>query len=673
MATIQSSIFSFVDFNAGPDACNDQQMALPAVNDFGIKFQFKLLNINTGIIPWAAPVVNGNPVLGAKTLCDSQCGRLTFPIPFSAYPITISGTGTLPLFDNGTYNTPELLLANLQSKNEYDWKIDDTHIYADSCCIPPYVGTIEVTGADSYVLDSQLMLDYIYFFANVPAVNMGVQVNLGECFTYGIYEQDPSFNPASLISASNSFKRMEPGCFLTKVEYWSEHNAYDFNYTCASHNTAWLPIYLTNPTNPTSESVYVESTGRRRVLSASLDEEFVLKTDHLTQWLHRKIEGMLLHDFKLFTNSYYGLVAESLTKNGPYEKAWNEETAYIPTATAKTKLIKNLSYFNSGCCDVEMECCPPEELECAQVSGLQMETFRDGINWGVNITACTYLSPPTVPQNVEIYYRERYSLGAFTLAGTIDFDISGNIISIPSPFVISGLSDLWQEVEIKAVNLCGSDDFFTHINNPCETMAGIIAHAEEDSSGIVPGWKVVITDVVYSNWPAFGVNKTIDVSAREYGTMGAFSPIVTFDLVVNAGYVVTLTPNPVEVGIFDSDWERVELKLEYGCEKEFIQVFSNPLADCVAVSEVDVIDITETTADATWPAVSPTPSGFYDWELRDGITNLVIDSGTGYWNPGTLVLALTGMISGHLYRFRVRCNCGDDSYSVWADTFFQTI
>lgn len=669
--TIVSSIFSFVDFNAEPDACNDNQMPLPAVNTFSIKFQFKLLNIKTGMVAWAAPVVNGNPVLGARCLCDSQCGRLTFPIPFSAYPITITGTGTLPLFDNGTYNTPQLFLANLVSKAEFNWKKDATHIYADSCCIPPYVGTINVTGAGGFTLTSELMLDYLVFHASIPAVDMDAYVGINECFNYAVYEVDPVFDPGSLINTSNSFIRAAPSCFLTFVEYWCTKNAFDFNYGCEGHNTVWLPMYLADPANPTNESVYIESSGYRRVLSGSLDEEYILKTDHLTQWLHRKIEGMLQHDFKLFTNSYYGLLAESLTKSGPYNKDWTKDRALIPTATAESKLIKNLSYFDSSCCQDELECCPPEEPECGQIIDLEMETFRAIPDWGVNISSCTYLVPPTGPQTVEIFYRERYSVGAFTSAGTVTFDISGDLTSTPDPLVIGPLSDDWQEVEIKAVNSCGSDDFLTHINNPCETMTGIIATVIREDPP--EDWALNITDVVYSNWPAFGVTKTITVSFREYGSVGAYTVMGTFDLVVDPSHAVTLIPDPVYVGTFNETWDRVEVKLEYGCGKEIVQIFSNPWASCLAVSSVEVLDITSTTADAVWPAVVPTPAGFYDWELKDVVTNTNIDSGTGYWNPGTLVLGLTGMTTGRLYQFRVRSNCGDGNYSIWATVLFNAL
>jgi hypothetical protein len=674
--TITSSIFSFVDFNAEPDACNDQQMALPAVNNFGIKFQFKLLNANAGIAPWAAPVVNGSPVLGAKVLCDSQCGRLTIPIPFSAYPIIIAGTGTLPAFDNGTYDTPALFLANLISQNEFDWKMDATHIYADSCCIPPYVGTISVTGIEDYSLVSTLMLDFIFFFANIPALTLDGSVDLGACFNYGVFEFNPSFNPGSLISpSSNPFKRMAPGCFLSFVEYWSERNSFDFNYGCESHNTVWLPVYLTDPTNPTNESVYIESSGRRRVLAASIDEEYVLKTDHLTQWLHRKIEGMLQHDFKLFTNSYFGLVAESLTKSGPYNKAWNKEAIFTPTATAESKLIKNLSYFNSGCCVTDLDCCPPVEIVCGQINGLALVTERNGADWEVHISACTYLEQPTVPQTVEIFYRERYSIGAYTSAGTVAFDISGDLTSTPDPFVIGPLSDAWQEVEIKVVNACGSDDYVTNINNPCETMAGVIATAVEEDPP--EEWALHITDVVYSNWPSIGSHALV-ISYREYGSGSGWTSAGTFNLTIAAGHVVTLLPSgQFYVGSFPGvavTWERVEIKIEYGCDKVLYQVFSNPWADCIAVTEIEIVDITSTTADATWPAVSPAPSGLYDWELYTGsFGGTLVDSGLGYWNPGSLVLGLFSLTPNTHYYFRVRGNCNGDGYSSWAEAEFDTL
>ena len=240
--------------------------------------------------------------------------------------------------------------------------------------------------------------------------------------------------------------------------------------------------------------------------------------------------------------------------------------------------------------------------------------------------------------------------------------------------MIDNLPDSWQEIEIKAVNLCASPDLIVYENNPCETMAGVIATSEEDLSGIVAGWKVVITDVVYSNYPQIGVPKTINVYAREDGTVGPFAFIISFTVLISAGPTVTLTPNPVQVGTFDEAWDRVELKFEYGCGKEHLQVFSNPLQDCLAVSEVDIIDIGATDATATWPAVTPTPSANYDWELYLGSpAGSLIDSGFGYWNPGTLVLGLIGLTTATHYWFRVRSNCGLGEFSIWADAEFDTI
>lgn len=360
---IISSVFSFVDFNDPPAACNDGQMALPQVTDFAKKFQFKVKDAPAGFEPWAAPVVGGIPVIPAKYKLNRLCGRMVLPIPFAAFPVTITkNLGDLPLMDDGTYNAPSDLLSNLNSKDQYVWKMDDTKIYTDSCCIPPFNGSLHVTGADSYDATVMFMLEYMYFWANIPPVAMEGVLDIGDCFYYGIYGQDPEYDQESIYKLSNQFYRAKPGCFFTHVEFWNTDDCFDFAYNCFGYtNSAWLPMYLSNPTNPTKESVY-----KKRLLTAEIDEEYTVHTDRLTQWLHRKIEGMLLHDYKLFTNSYHGLVSQAMLKSAPYDKDWDEEFVNIKTSTAKTKLAFNLANKNSSCCN-ETKCCT-EESPCPDFS-----------------------------------------------------------------------------------------------------------------------------------------------------------------------------------------------------------------------------------------------------------------------------------------------------------------
>lgn len=669
---VQSSIFSFVDFNPAPVACNDGHVNLPAVNNFAIKFQVKLLQANAGIQPWAVPVYGGGAITAAKTRMKRLCGRLSFPIPLPAFPLTItkSGPGSYVEFDDGYYVTAQDFVDNLNSKDEFEWILGNSSIYTDSCCIPVFNGNIHVIGTGSFTYTGELLLDYMNFYASIPGISMAGIIPLNCCFTYGIYSKDPQGFPSSHIAFSNHFCNSEPSCYLTYVDYFADKNIFDFDYSCDVHNTAWLPMYFMAPNNPTTETIYQESSGKRRVRSSSMDEEYVLKTDYVTQWLHRKIEAMLQHGDKFFTNTFYEITADNLTKKDQYAKDWNNELP-VAVATGKTKLIKNLTSFNGSCCLEFGPCCDNIDPACGQLSTLDISTDVFGGNiWAVNIIAATFSSIPSGNQVVEILYRERYLTGPYISAGTITFNPAGAIVSVANPFIIAGLDPAWQAIELKAVNGCGSDDLDLIIFNPCETMAGIIGTTF--NSGPVTTWTVSITDVIYSNWPPFGVTKTIDVEYREYGGAGIFISAGSFDVTVAAGYVVTLVPDPFEITGLPDIWEKVEVKFSYGCEKQFTEVFVNP-SGCKPVSVVTISDIEATGATASWPAVSPTPGCLYDWELRHAISDILIDGGTGYWNPGTLIISLTGLPSGSSLKFRVRANCCDDSYSSWTEKTFSTI
>lgn len=350
---IRSSIFSFVDFNPHPDdtACADAQMILPAVEDFGIKFQVIIGDITAATEIWTAPVnLSLTPVLPAKALLSRLCGRLVFNVPFTEYPITVSaGNGlAIPSLPFGTYNSPGDVLAALKIEGEFLWHLGDTDIYTDSCCVPSYPGNYMINGATINNRRGFILNDFA-FYADIPAVSMNTLLGVGECFRYAIYDQDPAGAGVLPTFVSSMFKRVAPNCYVTKIECWNNEDAFDFYYPNTNvRNSAWLYIYLSNPTNPTKEGIYVERSGKRRLTYSVMDEEYILKTEHFTMWLHRKVQAVMLHDYKNFTNSYMGLINEPMAKSAAYEIDWDDQVP-TPKAPAKGKLVKNISYTNSNC------------------------------------------------------------------------------------------------------------------------------------------------------------------------------------------------------------------------------------------------------------------------------------------------------------------------------------
>ena len=273
---ILSSKFSFVDFNEPPESCNQEVMPLPAVTDFGIKFQFIVRDAPEGAEFWIVPY-NGVALTDAKVQATVICGVLTSLI----------------------------------------------------------------------------------MHANVPAVEMYPYLAMYDCFQYALYLGDPEAD-GELIALSNPFQVVPPSCWLSKIDYWSNENYADFTYMDdVKTNSIWLYMHLRNPTNPTKEVRYIESTGRKRLLSSILDEDYELKTDAFTQWLHRKIECALLHDYIKFTNSNVGIVDEVLAKNATYSKDWQEDVPGVNIASAKCRMIKNLSFTNSNCGEVDCACTQP--------------------------------------------------------------------------------------------------------------------------------------------------------------------------------------------------------------------------------------------------------------------------------------------------------------------------
>jgi hypothetical protein len=502
-----------------------------------------------------------------------------------------------------------------------------------------------------------------YLWRNILA-GLSSLVPVDKCFQLGIKFIGIGEDGGDLVYFSNCFIRKAADCYSSVLEYYNEEDYAEFYYCNIPNpiNRVRLPLYLTKPQMPVKKKTYRLSAGKIKRLTSEIEKEYIGETEHFPQWMHEKLIVALNHDeCNIYCTMYSGSIDVS-----EYKIDWTDMVCRAP-ASFKA-IAAPFSIRNSNCADCEAIIIP---VVCAEVNGIDTEESWLDPNWEIAINGVNYVTTPTpgANQTIEIQYREKFSLGAYTIAGTIVCAPDGSLVSTPNPFLITGIPDSWRGVEIKTINRCNNAEFIANVDNPCETLSGLIA------SGIDEGatWGVEVTDVVYSLWPAFGVHKTLTVSYREYGSVGAYIAAGTIDIVVSAGFVVTMVPDPFVITGLSAAWEKVEVKVEYGdCDKEKIQVFSTPLATCTPVAEVFAGDITDTSATMSWERVIPTPTGLYDWELWNSDNTVMLDSGTGYWNPGTLILGVFGLTAATNYNFRVRCNCGEDDYSTWTLKNFTT-
>lgn len=102
------------------------------------------------------------------------------------------------------------------------------------------------------------------------------------------------------------------------------------------------------------------------------------------------------------------------------------------------------------------------------------------MSWKVIITSLP-MSPapmPSVNQTIALSYRQGGTTGSFTSFGTsVTVSPTGSIVS-PTTLAITGLSDSWDSVEIKAVNSCGTTAYTETFERPdenCPAITDIVA------------------------------------------------------------------------------------------------------------------------------------------------------------------------------------------------------
>lgn len=92
-------------------------------------------------------------------------------------------------------------------------------------------------------------------------------------------------------------------------------------------------------------------------------------------------------------------------------------------------------------------------------------------------------------------------------------------------------------------------------------------------------------------------------------------------------------------------------------EANIIADIAGSIEECLSPANLAVGTITDTTAQATWTAPSPAPTG-YHWELYL-LSDLITPVSTG--DTTDLFVNLSGLTAGTQYRFLIRSTCASDS------------
>ena len=162
-----------------------------------------------------------------------------------------------------------------------------------------------------------------------------------DCFSYCILDGDKN-----VVACSNQFQVTTDCCYVTKLEYWNNEDAFGFSYPAGVTNTIQLPFFIHSPKHLTKEKIYRRTDGTYRRLSADIEKEYTCETDYFKEYLHDRLIVALKHDNVTITSNRLN-ITESVSQQGDYSMDWNAKIDF--TAKAEFKLRTYFNGKNNNC------------------------------------------------------------------------------------------------------------------------------------------------------------------------------------------------------------------------------------------------------------------------------------------------------------------------------------
>lgn len=162
-----------------------------------------------------------------------------------------------------------------------------------------------------------------------------------DCFSYCILD-----SAKNVVACSNQFQVANDCCYVSKIEYWNNEDAFGFVYVNDIKNTIQLPFFLHSPKHLVKEKVYRQTDGTYKRLSADIEKEYECETDFFQEYLHDKLIVAFKHDNVIVTSNRLG-ITENVSQQGEYAMNWNSKIDF--TAKAEFKLRTYFNGKNNNC------------------------------------------------------------------------------------------------------------------------------------------------------------------------------------------------------------------------------------------------------------------------------------------------------------------------------------
>lgn len=436
---IRSPYNSFVDFNQEVLDCagDTRQAALPVINTFAIKFQFK---VDAELLPTTTAFYAGICSEGCQLVLDTNTAAIPIcihyilldqaglPLEVNDFPVTISNytpSGDQPKVPSGVYTKDQLLQA---ISDTYDFVLP-SHDYI-ACCDQPVISGIPVTTADSQVKTIGFNEFYAHGYFSIGAISMSGIVSPTQCFRYCI------LNAAKqVISCSNLFYRETELCYTTLLTYYNEENGYGFRYmpydsggsTLFTENTIRLPFYLRRPGFQITENIFRRSDGVKQRTSTVIEKDWLGTVGYLSVEQHEKLTVALKHDYVHVDNEFSG-VNYRMTQEGEYTPGYTDELNTVLSPAEFRISDYSHNYVNNNCgfnCGIEMtidcegggltpQC--PDKFSFEFVLSEGQETYQDGVLIGVTADQIEVYREGLLQYTTGVnYYSHNPSTGTLTL------------------------------------------------------------------------------------------------------------------------------------------------------------------------------------------------------------------------------------------------------------------
>ncbi len=247
------------------------------------------------------------------------------------FNVTTNVSGNVPV---ANYSKAELI-ALISEILGFDFDCE-----FESCCeVPDIAFQVRLQGDDAAFYDFQLTKYWRKGFIDFPALDLDVITE--SCFTYAILDADKN-----LIACSNLFQKTDDCCYVSKIEYSNNEDAFGFTYPTGVTNSINFPFFLHSPKYPTTEKIYKQTNGIYKRLSADIEKEYDCETDYIEEYIHDKLITALKHDTVIITSNRLEFTSQ-MSQQGDYSPDWNSKIDF--TSKAEFKLRKYFNGKNNNC------------------------------------------------------------------------------------------------------------------------------------------------------------------------------------------------------------------------------------------------------------------------------------------------------------------------------------